>query len=665
MSVKTLLVTSALPYANGPIHLGHLLEYIQTDIWVRYQKLLGHTCYYVCADDAHGTPIMLHAEQKGVQPENLISTMHAEHCRDFSGFLINFDCYHSTHSPENRALCEQIYKKIKSEGAILRKEIQQLYDAEKELFLPDRFIRGTCPKCSTPDQYGDSCENCGATYDPTELHNPISAISGSKPVNKKTEHLFFDLPKFEQFLQDWTDKTLQPETKNKLAEWFKTGLKAWDISRDRPYFGFEIPGEPNKFFYVWLDAPIGYLAAFKKLCEQEGLNFEELLSPDNTNELYHFIGKDIMYFHCLFWPAILSNSNLKLPNGIFIHGFVTINGQKMSKTRGTFITADAYLKHLNPEYLRYYFAAKLGRNVEDIDLNTQDFMQRVNSDLVGKVVNIASRCAGFIHSRFNGMLADSLDTPELFEQATNTANQISEAYQQREYGKAMRIIMKLADQANQYIDEKKPWQIAKQSPTDPTLQQICTTSLNLFRLLILYLKPVLPTTATKVEDFLQIPALDWTQHKQSLLNHKIDRFKPLIKRIEPAQIEALTNTKSEPKPMTTSLPSHDDTTIDIKDFVKLDLRVAQIIHAEAVENADKLLRLELDIGDEKRTVLAGIKKSYQPEQLVGRLTVILANLAPRKMRFGISEGMVLAAGEGDTIFLLSPDSGAVPGMKIK
>ncbi len=670
-----MLVSSALPYANGSIHIGHMVEYIQTDIWVRFQKLRGHECYYVCADDAHGTPIMLSAEQEGITPEELISKMRQEHEQDFEDFAVVFDNFHSTHTDENRYLANLIYTRLRDGGHINRRTIRQFFDPEKEMFLPDRFIRGECPYCHTGDQYGDSCESCNRTYTPTDLINPISAISGATPIEKESEHFFFKLPDFEDLLRDWTANNLQSETANKLNEWFESGLQEWDISRDEPYFGFEIPDQPGKYFYVWLDAPIGYLASFKHLCEKNNLDFDAYTQAGSETEMYHFIGKDIMYFHTLFWPAMLHGSGFRMPTSVFIHGFLTVNGQKMSKSRGTFIKARTYLNHLDPGYLRYYFAAKLSNRVEDIDMNLDDFAQRINSDLVGKVVNIASRCAGFINKRFDGRLSSNLARPELFNKIAGV--DIAALYESREYSKAMREIMLLADEANQYIDENKPWALIKEAGREQEVQDVCSMGLNLFRLLIIYLKPVLPVLAEKVERFLNIDPLLWKDLDTPLLDHKIHPFKTMMTRVEKDHIDAMiedskehleasvagdvTNAVSSPL---LADPIADEISID--EFIKVDLRVARIEKAEHVEGADKLLRLTLDIGGETRNIFAGIKAAYDPSELEGRLTVVVANLAPRKMRFGISEGMVLAAGPGNSdIFILSPDEGAEPGMRIK
>ena len=685
---RKILITSALPYANGAIHLGHLVEYIQTDIWSRFQKMRGHECYYVCADDTHGTPIMLRAQAEGITPEQLIERVHGEHLADFTDFHIAFDNYYSTNSPENRELAERIYLRLRDKGLIEVRTIEQLYDPEKEMFLPDRFVKGSCPKCKAADQYGDSCECCGATYSPAELIEPYSAVSGATPVLRESEHYFFKLGECETFLKQWLleqgeNNPLQAEATNKISEWFESGLRDWDISRDAPYFGFEIPGAPGKYFYVWLDAPIGYMASFKNLCEKRGIDFDSYWQVDSQAEVYHFIGKDILYFHALFWPATLHFSGHRTPSKIFVHGFLTVNGQKMSKSRGTFIMARTYLKHLNPEFLRYYFAAKLNDRIEDIDLNLEDFVQRVNSDLVGKYVNIAARCAGFITKRFDGKLSDALDAEgqAVIDTMQSRADEIAALYEQRQYSEAMREIMKLADLANEYIDAKAPWVVAKEEGQEQTLQQICSTGINAFRLLTLYLKPVLPKLAGQVEQYLDIEPLTWVNAAEQLRGHTVNKYKHLIKRIDPKQIEAMVADSAEDLKQQHSPARHGesqqnreqkmaDATIDhieYDDFAKVDLRIARIVKAEHVEGADKLLRLTLDIGEEQpRNVFAGIKSAYAPEELEGKLTVMVANLKPRKMRFGLSEGMVLAAGPGGKdLWILEPHEGAQPGMRVK
>lgn len=678
MTTRKILITSALPYANGPIHLGHLLEYIQTDIWSRFQKARGHQCYYVCADDAHGTPIMLKAQQLGLTPEQMIAQTAIEHQADFAEFLIGFDNYHSTHSSENQAFASEIYTKLDAGGYIKRRSISQLFDPEKQMFLPDRFVKGDCPKCGALDQNGDSCDVCGATYSPTELKNPKSVVSGATPVLKDSEHYFFDLPAFEQMLQDWTrGGALQNEMANKLQEWFKDGLQQWDISRDAPYFGFEIPGAPGKFFYVWLDAPIGYLASFKNYCGKTGVDFDQFWQLDSDAEVYHFIGKDIIYFHSLFWPAMLHGAGYRKPTSVFAHGFVTVNGAKMSKSRGTFIKARTYLEHLNPEYLRYYFASKLTSGIVDLDLNLDDFSQKVNADLVGKVVNIASRCASFVTKKFNGTLSATLAEPELFAEFVAQGDSIAASFEEREYARAIRDIMALADKANQYIDAKAPWVLAKDDSKQQETLDVCSMGINLFRVLMHYLAPVLPNMTKEVEVFLN-SELRWDNYQAPLLNHAINPFKALMQRVDPVKVQAMVDASKDnlqpaaPVVAAAAVATATDNieaiapTINIDDFAKLDLRIAKIVSAEHVEGADKLLRLQLDLGNETRQVFAGIKAAYQPEQLVGRLTVMVANLAPRKMKFGMSEGMVMAAGPGGSeIFLLSPDDGATPGMRVK
>lgn len=678
---RRILVTSALPYANGPIHLGHLVEYIQTDIWVRFQRARGHEVSYVCADDAHGTAIMLKAEQNGVTPEAQIATVKADHENDFADFLIRFDNYHSTHSEENRELSREIYLKNREGGHIAVRAIRQLFDPEKQMFLADRFIKGECPKCAAKDQYGDSCEVCGATYAPTELKNPYSTISGATPVMKESEHYFFKLPDFAAFLKDRSRSgALQPEVANKLDEWFQAGLNDWDISRDAPYFGFEIPDAPGKYFYVWLDAPIGYIASWRNLCEKTGRDWKEAWREGSQVELYHFIGKDIVYFHALFWPAMLDGAGYRKPTAIFAHGFLTVNGQKMSKSRGTFIKARTYLEHLNPEYLRYYFAAKLSGNVEDIDLNLEDFTFRVNSDLVGKVVNIASRCAGFISKKFEGRLSVDCAEEVLVQEFIKAGDSIATHYENRDFGRAVREIMALADRANQYIDEKKPWALAKEAGREQEVHEVCSVGLNLFRQLVTYLAPILPHTAEASRAFLNVGNLDWETRRAPLLGHTINAFTPLMTRVEKDKVDAMVEASRE-NLATTATPAPASNNVEavaagisIDDFLKVDLRVALIVNAQHVEGADKLLQLTLDIGEtseqgegKTRNVFAGIKSAYpDPSRLIGRHTVMVANLAARKMKFGMSDGMVLAAGPGgQDIFLLSPDEGATPGMKVK
>ncbi|WP_163835020.1 methionine--tRNA ligase [Spartinivicinus ruber] len=669
---RKILVTSALPYANGPLHMGHLVEYIQTDIWVRFQKMRGHKCTYVCADDAHGTAISLHAEKMGLTPEELVTQVNKERIKDFDEFLVDFDNYYTTHSSENRELSETIYLALREESYITSQQISQAYDPEKQMFLADRYIKGECPRCGAADQYGDNCEVCSATYSPAELKNPVSAISGAKPITKQSEHFFFSLNKFTEFLQKWTRSgTVSEEIANKLAEWLDTGLQDWDISRDAPYFGFEIPDQPGKYFYVWLDAPIGYMASFKNLCERrDDLNFDDYWAPNSKAEVYHFIGKDIINFHCLFWPAMLSGAGYRTPTAVCVHGYLTINNEKMSKSRGTFITARTYLDHLNPEYLRYFYAAKLTNRIDDLDLNLEDFAQKVNSDLVNKVINIASRCANFI-KKSGGVLSKNNVAPELTEQFIEKGEQIATFYESREFAKAMREIMALADLANTYINDQAPWALAKQEGQEQRVLDICTVGINLFRLLMIYLKPVTPALSEQAEAYLNINPLQWKDNKQLLLDHTVNKFKPLMQRVEMDKVNAMVESskQAEPKPLPAAdsplakEPIADE--IEFADFAKLDLRVAKVVKASHVEGADKLLQLTLDIGGETRNVFSGIKTAYQPEDLEGKLTVLVANLKPRKMRFGVSEGMVLCAGPGGKdLWIIQPESGAKPGMRV-
>ena len=665
---RKILVTSALPYVNGSPHMGHLVEYIQTDIWVRFQKLRGHKCTYVCASDAHGTPIMIKARELGISPEQLTAHFTQEFVRDFDEFGVDFDNYHTTHSPENEALTVEMFEALRAAGDIYTKTIEQAYDEQEGMFLPDRFVRGTCPVCKTEDQYGDSCENCGATYSPADLLNPVSVLSGTAPVKRESEHYFFRLSEYGDRLRQWMQEaTLDKNVIAKLEEWFEAGLQDWDISRDAPYFGFRIPGTDDKYFYVWLDAPVGYPASFKHLCtRRDDLDFDEYWRPGSDTELYHFIGKDIMYFHTLFWPAVLQGSGFRTPTSVYAHGFLTVNGQKMSKSRGTFIKARTYLDNLDPSYLRYYYAAKLGPTIEDIDLNFDDFVARVNSDLVGKLVNIASRCAGFINKRFDGQLSDELPEPALFEEVAGASETIAAHYENREFSKAMRLVMSLADKANRYIDDKKPWVMVKDEAQLADVQHVCTQGLNLFRSLMIYLAPVIPAVADGAREFLGEDVWHWHDAKKSLTNRKINKFKPLLTRVEPAQVERMVEQSRESTAVETKEAEPQDDTISIDVFMKVDLRVARIEKAEPVEGADKLLALTLDVGDSKRNVFAGIKEAYDAASLVGRHVVFVANLAPRKMRFGVSEGMVLAAGPGgEDIFLLSLDDGAKAGMRVK
>jgi len=671
-----MLVTSALPYANGPIHIGHLVEYIQTDIWVRYQRLRGQEIYYVCADDTHGTPIMLKADETGIAPEQLIASIGRDHRADFADFRVEFDNYYLTHSQENRHFAELIYQRLKAHGHIATRTIRQAFDTEKQMFLPDRYVKGTCPNCGKPDQYGDNCEHCGTTYSPLDLIDPVSTVSGKTPIARESEHYFFKLGDFDHMLKNWLREAdaegrlpVQASIANKLDEWFESGLADWDISRDAPYFGFEIPDAPGKYFYVWLDAPIGYMASFKNLCDRrEDLEFDDYWQPGGGTELYHFIGKDIAYFHTLFWPAMLHGAGFRTPTAVYCHGFLTVNGEKMSKRRGTLIKARTYLQHLDPEYLRYYFACKLGDGIDDLDLSFEDFSARVNSDLVGKVVNIASRCAGFIGKRFDGMIGEQQDAPELRQQFLDAASGIADLYEQREFSKAMREIMHLADAANQYIDQRKPWVLIKQPDALDSVQSVCSQGLELFRILMIYLKPVLPRVAQQAEAFLDVPQLHWADLDRSLAGHRIKAFKPLLTRVDSAEVAAMVEASRESE-VPTGLLAADPVSaeIDIHDFAAVDLRVVRILSAEAVEGADKLLRILVDAGGEQRQVFAGIKAAYDPPaQLVGRLAVLVANLKPRKMRFGVSQGMLLAAGPGGSeIWLLSADAGAEPGMRVK
>ena len=670
-SKRQILVTNALPYANAALHLGHILEYTQTDVWVRFQKMRGHECYYVSADDAHGTAIMLKADEKGISAEQHIADMRTIHEADFKDFLIGVDNYHSTHSEENRVFSELIYNRLKANDHIAKRSITQAFDPEKKLFLADRYVKGTCPKCKTDDQYGDNCEVCGATYSPVDLINPVSVISGATPIEKESVHYFFKLPEFTDFLKQWVNSgTVQKEVANKLGEWLDSGLQEWDISRDAPYFGFEIPDAPGKYFYVWLDAPIGYMASFKNLCEREAIDFDHFWGKDSSTELYHFIGKDIVNFHALFWPAMLKSANYRTPTKVCVHGFVTVNGKKMSKSRGTFINARCYLDHLNPEYLRYYYASKLSGSVEDIDLNLEDFIQKVNSDLVGKVVNIASRCAKFVTNGNNGILSSTIENQALWNQVSGAKDSIANHYENRDFSKAIREIMALADLANEYIAAKEPWKLNKDPDQQQKVQDICSLGINMFRVILTYLKPVLPSMAEAGETFLN-DSLTWGSVNQPLVKHQINPFTPLMQRIEKERVDAMVEASKQDLPKALepiiSGPLADEPLADeisFDDFIKVDLRVALIVKAEHVEGADKLLQLTLDIGGETRQVFSGIKSSYDPQSLEGRLTVMVANLAPRKMRFGMSEGMVLAAADKKGIYLLEPDSGAQPGQRV-
>ena len=658
--MRRILVTSALPNANGAIHLGHLLEHIQTDIWVRYQRLQGNECLYVCADDTHGTGTMLKAEELGISAEQLIDQVRIDHIEDFKDFLVQHDNYHSTHSPENEHYSGLIYERLKDAGYIFTKEIEQLYDPEKQLFLADRFVKGTCPRCGIDDQYGDNCEACGATYDATELGDPRSVLSGAGPTLQSSTHHFFDLAQFKDFLDGWiSTETVQSEVANKLREWLDAGLKAWDISRDAPYFGFLIPGT-DKYFYVWMDAPIGYMASFSNYCDKNDLDFEEFWARDSDTEVHHFIGKDIVNFHALFWPAVLNASGFRLPTRIHSHGFITVEGRKMSKSRGTFINARTYLAHLEPEYLRYYYATKLSPNNDDIDVNWEDFVQRVNSDLVGKIVNIASRCAGFINQSTESTLAPTIHDTHLLQVFVDAQETIGQLYETSDTNRVVREVATLADRANQYIANHAPWELAKTTGQEKQIQAICSLGINMYRILVIYLKPILPRLAKQSEKFLACDELGWTDIGTPLVDHRINVFEPLFKRIDKRAVNAMVDASREDH-----VETEDNPMIKIDDFEQVDLRVARIVSAESVDGADKLLRLTLDVGDHQRTVFSGIKLAYAPEDLVGKLTVVVANLESREMRFGTSEGMVLAAANGDSeVFLISVDTGAEPGTRI-
>ena len=682
---RKILVTSALPYANGSIHLGHMVEHIQTDVWVRFQKLRGHECYYCCADDTHGTPVMLAAQKQGIAPEDMIAKVREEHLADFTGFIIGYDNYYSTHSPENKQFSQDIYRALKANGKIESRVIEQLFDPEKQMFLPDRFVKGECPKCHAQDQYGDNCEVCGTTYSPTELINPYSAVSGAKPELRESEHFFFKLGECADFLKAWTSGNnphdgkphLQAEALNKMKEWLgegeETTLSDWDISRDAPYFGFEIPDAPGKYFYVWLDAPVGYMASFKNLCDRIGIDFDEYFKADSQTEMYHFIGKDILYFHALFWPAMLHFSGHRAPTGVYAHGFLTVDGQKMSKSRGTFITAKSYLEQgLNPEWMRYYIAAKLNSKIEDIDLNLQDFISRVNSDLVGKYVNIAARASGFIAKRFEGRLKDVADS-ELLAKLTAQSEAIAECYESREYARALRDIMALADAVNEYVDANKPWELAKQEGQDARLHEVCSELINAFTMLTAYLAPVLPQTAANAARFLNLNAITWANTRETLGEHAINKYEHLMQRVEQKQVDDLIEANKQ-SIQTTPAPAAEESQYEkvaeqasFDDFMKIDMRVAKVLNCEAVEGSTKLLKFDLDFGFEKRIIFSGIAASYpNPAELNGRMVIAVANFAPRKMaKFGVSEGMILSAATAEgKLKLLDVDAGAQPGDKV-
>ena len=682
---RKILVTSALPYANGSIHLGHMVEHIQTDVWVRFQKLRGHECHYCCADDTHGTPVMLAAQKQGIAPEDMIAKVREEHLADFTGFFIGYDNYYSTHSPENKQFSQDIYRALKANGKIESRVIEQLFDPEKQMFLPDRFVKGECPKCHAQDQYGDNCEVCGTTYSPTELINPYSAVSGAKPELRESEHFFFKLGECADFLKAWTSGNnphdgkphLQPEALNKMKEWLgegeETTLSDWDISRDAPYFGFEIPDAPGKYFYVWLDAPVGYMASFKNLCDRIGIDFDEYFKADSQTEMYHFIGKDILYFHALFWPAMLHFSGHRAPTGVYAHGFLTVDGQKMSKSRGTFITAKSYLEQgLNPEWMRYYIAAKLNSKIEDIDLNLQDFISRVNSDLVGKYVNIAARASGFIAKRFEGRLKDVSGSALLAKLAAES-DTIAEQYENREYARALRDIMALADAVNEYVDANKPWELAKQEGQDERLHEVCSELINAFTMLTAYLAPVLPQTAANAARFLNLDAITWANTRETLGEHAINKYEHLMQRVEQKQVDDLIEANKQ-SIQTTPAPAAEEGKYEkvaeqasFDDFMKIDMRVAKVLNCEAVEGSTKLLKFDLDFGFEKRIIFSGIAASYpNPAELNGRMVIAVANFAPRKMaKFGVSEGMILSAATAEgKLKLLDVDAGAQPGDKV-
>ena len=684
-SPRKILVTSALPYANGSIHLGHMVEHIQTDVWVRFQKLRGHECHYCCADDTHGTPVMLAAQKQGIAPEDMIAKVREEHLADFTGFHIGYDNYYSTHSPENKQFSEQIYRALKANGKIESRVIEQLFDPEKQMFLPDRFVKGECPKCHAQDQYGDNCEVCGTTYSPTELINPYSAVSGAKPELRESEHFFFKLGECAGYLKEWTSGNnphdgkphLQAEALNKMKEWLgegeETTLSDWDISRDAPYFGFEIPDAPGKYFYVWLDAPVGYMASFKNLCDRIGIDFDEYFKADSQTEMYHFIGKDILYFHALFWPAMLHFSGHRAPTGVYAHGFLTVDGQKMSKSRGTFITAKSYLEQgLNPEWMRYYIAAKLNSKIEDIDLNLQDFISRVNSDLVGKYVNIAARASGFIAKRFEGRLKDVSGSALLAKLAAES-DTIAEQYENREYARALRDIMALADAVNEYVDANKPWELAKQEGQDERLHEVCSELINAFTMLTAYLAPVLPQTAANAARFLNLDAIIWANTRETLGEHAINKYEHLMQRVEQKQVDDLIEANKQ-SIAAAAAPAAEESKYEkvaeqasFDDFMKIDMRVAKVLNCEAVEGSTKLLKFDLDFGFEKRIIFSGIAASYpNPAELNGRMVIAVANFAPRKMaKFGVSEGMILSAATADgKLKLLDVDAGAQPGDKV-
>ena len=663
--MRRTLVTSALPYSNGAIHLGHLLEHIQTDIWTRYRRLLGNECYYVCAEDTHGTATMLSAKDRNISPEQLVDEARLEHINEFIAFGIDHDEYYTTHSPENEEIATLIYRTLAEKGAIFQRSVEQLFDPEQELFLADRYVKGICPKCGADDQPGDNCDACGATYNAIEMRDPRSVLSNAVPIVKSSEHYFFDLPQFTDFLKAWINSgTVQDDVANKLREWLDGGLKAWDISRDAPYFGFRIPNSKNKYFYVWLDAPIGYMASFKHWCDQHDVDFEDFWSKESTCELHHFIGKDIVNFHALFWPAVLHCAGFRTPTKVHVHGMVTVNGEKMSKSKGTFINAATFRQYVEPEALRYYYAARLGPSMADIDINFEDFITRVNSDLVGKLVNIPSRCANFVRKMFANTLAETLTDSALVEEFAAVQPQIEDCFELGDTRQVVRIVMNLADRVNQFLTESAPWNLARTPGNEAEIHQICSLAINLYRTLCVYLKPIVPKLVARSEEFFNAGELNWDDVGQPLLNHRLGKFKPLLKRIESTQVDKMLNASKESKPSMSNTNSKP--TIDITDFDKIDLRVAKVVEASFVEGAKKLLKLTLSVDGEKRTVFAGIRDAYNPNTLLGRNVVVVANLKPRKMRFGVSEGMVLAAGPGGKeIFIVAPDDGAQEGMTVR
>ena len=664
--MRRILVTSALPYANGSVHLGHLLEHIQTDIWVRFQRMCGNQCIYVCADDTHGTATMLLAEREGVNEEELIKRLNAEHIDDFSKFSISYDNYYTTHSPENQYYSNLIYERLRDGGFTYTQNVEQLYDPVRKMFLADRNVRGNCPRCGAPNQPGDNCDSCGATYDARELKNPVSVLSDAVPELRESEHYFVNLPKFTEFLKEYIHNgSQQSEIANKLNEWIEGGLRGWDISRDAPYFGFRIPDTEDKFFYVWMDAPIGYLASFQNWCDRNDVQFDDFWRVGSECEVHHFVGKDIINFHGLFWPAVLAHTEFRTPTKLHVHGMLTMDGEKMSKSRGTFVLAQTYLKYLDPDYLRYYLAARLSANSSDLDLGREDFVTRVNSDLVGKLVNIASRCAGFLSKNFDNTLADEISEPALWSEFIEEKEQLAQWYENGDTSRVVRRVMELADKCNQYLASNAPWQLIKEPDRRQEVQAVCSMGINLFRVLSGYLKPIVPSLTLRSEEYLNAGELSWENTTEPLLSHRLGKFNRLLDRVELDTFNKMIEAGAEPTETQSSEDQSESDTIQIEDFFKVDLRVAKIVDAQLIDGADKLLQLRLDVGDHERTVLSGIRSAYSPDDLIGRSTVLVANLAPRKMKFGVSEGMVLAAGEGGSdIFLLSADDGAQPGMRV-